>query len=152
MSITVQRVRDSDTTVGVLVQGYGATAAGNTLVLQANTVMGANASISPVYIDLEIAEITSSVANGYVQLVWVATANTPIVTVGDQGHMHLEGLTPNDAGAGVTGDIGLLNTAMGANDSFSMMLTFRKRVDASGSFANLFSGWNQTGLNQSISG
>jgi hypothetical protein len=142
----VQVLTDSDARVVIKLSAFytSAQTAGNTLVIQANTLKGANTSIVPCYLDVEKIEFDSGTANGYLSLEYVGTANQKIMSFGRlSGSGVYEQWIPNNANT-PTGDINLFTSALDANDTWSIVVTFRKRNDGTQAWANLFNAYNHT--------
>jgi hypothetical protein len=146
-TIDVQTLSDSDAKVVVKLTAYYTSAAnaGNTLVIQANTFKGANGAVVPCYLDVEVTEFFVSASNGFIALEYVgASANQRIFSAGKiTGSGIYEQWMPNNA-TNPTGDINLFNSALDANDTWSMVVTMRKRNDATNAWANLFNAYNHT--------
>jgi hypothetical protein len=68
-------------------------------------------------------------AGGDVQLYWKATTNVPLMNLNGNGEFDGMGnwtTIPNNGGAGVNGDIGIVTRGMAANDSYTMIIELRK--------------------------
>lgn len=134
MTIQVSKLWDKDYEVVLKIVGsYSANAAAsNTVVLQANTLNGANSS-QTCYLDFTHAEFAMGLANGFISLEFqskapASQANSTILTVGKRATGELSFIAANPLAANATGDINLNTTALDANDSFTLVLSFRKNV------------------------
>jgi hypothetical protein len=143
----VQLLTDSDARVVIKVSAFytSAQTAGNTVIIQANTLKGANTSIVPCYLDVESIEFDVGTANGFLSVEYVGSAaNQKIISFGRVGGAGVfEQWIPNNA-TNPTGDINLFNSALDANDTYSMVITMRKRNDGTQAWANLFNAYNHT--------
>jgi|SRR6185312_12444476 len=144
----VQTVVDSDQKVVVKITAFytSATNAANTLVIRSNTFNGANTSIVPCYLDVEGIEFDVGTANGYISLEYVgAAANQKIISFGRVGGAGVyTQWIPNNANT-PTGDINLFNSNLDANDTYSILITLRKRNDGTKAWANTWIPYNPKG-------
>jgi hypothetical protein len=106
---------------------YAATNAGfNVVVIQANTLYGANTSL-PCIICVNDVQYTSSIANGSLVIEYVSSgnANSPICTFGRANDGEIVRYFKNQANT-PTGDINLFGQNLEANDSFTIIISVLK--------------------------
>jgi hypothetical protein len=115
----------------------------NSARIQANTLYGAlDANNKPLGTSLSLSNTAKPyyglslhrlwydcAATGDVQLYWRANSNIPLMYLNGNGEYDGAGnwtTIPNNGGAGVTGDIGIVTRGMVANDSYTMVVELRK--------------------------
>lgn len=136
---------DHDYTAVLKITGqYNAAAnASNTKVLSANGVKFANTS-KACFLDVVGIEYHMALANGFVSLEFNnPTGNITIDTFGKRQSGGLDSYITNPGTANANanaingfGDINLLTSALDANDTFTVVVVFRKN-DFNGAFANV---------------
>ncbi len=96
------------------------------VVLKANTLAWANANASSNVCTLSISKLQySSDVTGTVQLYWVGTTNSEIMTFGTSQSGEFDCYIPNNAVA-PTGEIGVKVIGAANNDNFNFVLTINK--------------------------
>lgn len=126
----VQIIDDQDHQIVVKITGYyTAACTANTLVVQANTLFGANASL-PCILGVNSWEYSSSLANGFISFEWVSNGNTntTIMTCGRFNDGAIARYIPNNANT-PTGDVNMWTANAQAGDSFSITISFLKEYD-----------------------
>lgn len=125
-TITRQTLNDGEKnlTVKVHIVGDGSGEETNTVLIDASTY-------SPVLPTNARLMRTHSHMSGFTaELLWDATANVPAINIPDYDESsdfsHIGGLK-NNAGAGVTGDVLITTTGLGAGDKGTIILTFSKQ-------------------------
>ena len=80
---------------------------------------------------LVLISVNSALVGFTAELEWDATTNIHFWEIPDYDHsINLgEAGIPNNAGAGVTGDVDITTTGLGAGDTGHMVLLFEKRYD-----------------------
>jgi len=144
--IDIQTLSDSDFQVVLKITAFYTSAANasNTVVAQSNTFKGANGSVVPCYLDVERVEFDVGTANGFLSLQYVGSSNQSIINFGRVGGAGVyEQWIPNNANT-PTGDINLMTSALDANDTYSMIVTLRKRNDGTNAWANIWNAYNHT--------
>jgi len=129
-AVEIQTIRDDDQYVTVKVTGV-ANAAWNAagLLIQANTLFGANASQSFCPLSLTDIKFSMDVAGtGYVQFNWVSTVNTnvAIMTFGMIGSATFDGQSIFNNANTPSGDIGYTIKNLDSGNAFNFVLTFVK--------------------------
>jgi hypothetical protein len=154
----VQIITDDSWKTVVKVLGFfNAATSSNTVVVQANTLFGANNSANAPLPILSVARVLYSqgLANGFLQLEWVgkngaAANNSDIINLGARtsGDMPMTipnalalSNTSNVALANTTGDINLSIVGAEPNDAFSIFITLNKE-NSQGGWANAFIQYN----------
>ncbi|MGH7745054.1 MAG: hypothetical protein ACREQ5_09680 [Candidatus Dormibacteria bacterium] len=142
----VTKVWDSERQVIISITGryVSAQTAANTLVLQSNSVVGANNSLSCV-VDVIAAKFAVATANAWLQLEYnTPGGNTAIMVLGKRQAGEIAAPMYNPLGSNATalatnvpGDINLYTGAMDANDSFTIILNCRKNDSLNYAFANV---------------
>jgi hypothetical protein len=123
----VQLIDDNDHQSVVKITGVFSTAtSSNTVVVQANTLYGANSS-RPCILAVNSWEYSASFANGAIVLEWVSTANqnTTIMTAGRANDGAIARYIPNNANT-PTGDVNLAILGAAPGDTFSLTVSFMK--------------------------
>ena len=147
----ITKVWDADYSVVLKITGQynSAQTAANTLLLQANTVAGANASQTCV-VDVMGAQFVCGTANGWVSVEYSnPNGNVTCFTIGKRvaGDIGSSGnpLVANAAAlANVKGgDLNFFTSALDANDSYTLIVTVRKN-NFNGAFANVAAPYNYT--------
>jgi hypothetical protein len=124
----VQIIDDNDHQTVVKITGvFSAATSSNTVVVQANTLYGANASL-PCILTVNCWEYSSSLSNGSIVLEWVSTANqnTTILTAGRANDGGFARIIENNANT-PTGDVNLAILGAAGGDSFSLTVSFLKK-------------------------
>ena len=122
-----QILDDQDHQTVVKITGYyNAATNANTLVVQANSLFGANASL-PCILGLNSIEYSTSINNGFVALEWVSTANqnTTITSAGRFNDGAFARYIPNNANT-PTGDENLVTQGLAPGDSYTLIVSFLK--------------------------
>lgn len=85
-------------------------------------------ALTPAATLVTIEEIWYCIQGMVVTLLWDATSDVRIVDLAGDGYMDLRdiGGLPNNAGAGITGDIQLTTTGHTAGDNYTIILKMRK--------------------------
>ena len=158
----VQIIDDQDHQTVVKITGYyNAACTTNTLVVQSNTLFGANTS-RPCILAVNSWEYSTSLSNGFIALEWVSTVNqnTTIMTAGRFNDGAIARYIPNNANT-PTGDVNLVTANAQPGDSFSLTVSFMKVFEGSkgannylgavsnagygtGAWANTQAGYNNT--------
>ena len=143
-SFTYQVIKDTTEHAVIKLTGSfdGTGQESNNARIQANTLYGAlNANATPgllssggsplSYYGLALHRVWYDCSNGSgdVQLYWRANSNVPIMYLNGNGEYDGAGnwtTIPNNGGAGVNGDIGIVTRAMAANDSYTLIVELRK--------------------------
>lgn len=135
---TVLWDKDYDVTL-LITGGFSAANSSNTVVLHANTVMGANASMNCI-LDVIGVQYASSIANGFVSLEWAnGTSNTTFAVYGKLAGRQEAYIRANTAWAYSDINVNVYNAA--PNDSFTLILSLRK-ADFNGAYSNVANPWN----------
>ena len=143
----VQIIDDQDHQAVVKITGYYNTGVNaNNLVVQANTLFGANNSRACI-LSVNSWEYSSSLSNGFITLEWVSTANqnTTIFSVGRFNDGAIARYVPNNANT-PTGDINLVTANAQPGDCFSIVLSLMKEFNGN-KIANNYLGVVTTGAN-----
>jgi hypothetical protein len=123
----VQIIDDTDHQTVVKITGYyNSATSSNTLVVQANTLYGANPNV-PCILSVNSWEYSSSLANGFIVLEWVSLVNdnTTIMTTGRFNDGAVVRYARNNANT-PTGDINLNTANAQPGDSFTITLSLVK--------------------------
>jgi uncharacterized membrane protein len=124
----VQIIDDQDHQTVVKITGcYTAACTANTLVVQSNTLFGANTSL-PCILAVNSWEYSSSLANGFISFEWVSNGNTntTIMTCGRFNDGTIARYIPNNANT-PTGDVNMWTANAQPGDSFSITISFLKQ-------------------------
>jgi hypothetical protein len=144
-SFTYQVIKDTTEHCVIKITGSfdGTGQESNAARIQANTLYGAlDANNVPLRTHLSASNTAKPyyglslnrlwydcAAGGDVQLYWKANTNVPLMILNGNGEFDGMGnwtTIPNNAGSGVTGDIGITTRGMAANDSYTMIVELRK--------------------------
>jgi hypothetical protein len=123
----VQLIDDNDHQAVVKITGFfNAATSTNGVVVQANTLYGANASL-PCILAVNAWEYSTSLSNGSIALEWVSTANqnTTIMSAGRFNDGAITRFIPNNANT-PTGDVNLVTANAQPGDSYSLTVSFMK--------------------------
>ena len=130
----VTKIWDKDYEAVIKITGqYNASQnASNTLILQANTLKGANSS-QLCMVDVNHIDFATSISNGFISIEFISAntsniENSTVFTVGKRNCGELACVNFNPLGANATGDINLYTSALDANDSFTLIMYCRKSV------------------------
>jgi hypothetical protein len=146
----VQIITDDTWKTIVKVLGFfSAATSSNTVVVQANTLFGANTSAAAPLPLLSVARVLYSqgLANGYIQLQFVGkngANNADIINLGSRTSGDMPMFIPNalaSNAASTTGDINLNIVGAEPNDAFSLFITLNKD-NGHGGWANAYIGYN----------
>lgn len=121
-----------NTQIEITGQYVSAQTAQNTIVLKANTLVGANTSQNCV-VDVVQIQYNMATSTGWVSLEYVSAnnANQTIAVLGKTSGGVLQGSMFNRLGANATGDLQLNLQALAANDSYTMLITLHKNSELS---------------------
>lgn len=125
---TIQIIDDQDHQAVIKITGMytSACTASNSVVVQANSLFGANSSL-PCMISVNAVEYSTSIANGALALEYVSTVNnnTTITTCGRNSDGQFARYIKNQANT-PSGDINLLIDDMEANDAYTIIVSVLK--------------------------
>ena len=157
-NVFTQILRDNEKGATIKVIGsYTGANSGNTIILQSNTLFGAN-NTKPCLVGITSIQYIVGIGTGALNLQWVSTvnANVTILNFGASssasppynGEFHAAeaAYLTNNANT-PTGDISLQVTNMAANDFFNFIITVQKEYTGNGTsygagaWANVFSAY-----------
>jgi hypothetical protein len=125
--------RDYQVSLKITGQYNTATGASNTIILNANTLYGANNS-QPCYLDVTHIDYCMGLANGFVSIEFASAntsnvSNVTVFTVGKRSSGSLGAYVFNTIDtANSYGDLNLYTSNLDANDSFTIIVSAVKSV------------------------
>lgn len=148
-NIQVMMMKDTGSYSHIKVIGaFPAQNTSNNIIVQANTLFGANTS-APCWFAMTEIQHATSIANGYIALYWAAggsASNTDILYLGESTSSVMSGYMFNPLAAnsanlvgGLGGDLGLRVQNLANNDTFSLIITIVR--NAQQGYANAEAGY-----------